>query len=43
VVENVPFKRNRKTILTGSVFTAETSGAAFKLETTWLTDYNMDF
>ena len=43
VVENVPFKRNRKTILTGSVFTAETSGAAFKLETAWLSDYNMDF
>lgn len=43
VVENVPFKRNRKTILTGSVFTADTSGAAFKLETAWLTDYNMDF
>ena len=43
VVNNVPFKRNRATILTGAVFTAGTSGAGFKLETTWLSDYNMDF
>lgn len=43
VVENVPFKRNRKTILTGSVFTADTSGAAFKLETAWLEDKTVDF
>ena len=43
VVENVPFKRNRKTILTGSVFTADTSGAAFTLETAWLEDKTVDF
>ncbi len=43
VVNNVPFKRNRVTKLTGAVFTAGTSGAGFKLETTWLSDYNMDF
>ena len=43
VVENVPFKRNRKTILTGSVFTADTSGAAFKLETAWLEDKTVEF
>jgi hypothetical protein len=43
VVNNVPFKRNRVTKLTGAVFTAGTSGAGFKLETDWLSDYNMDF
>ena len=35
-IENVPFKRNRKTTLQGNLFTAGTSSAAF--ETAWLTD-----
>ena len=43
VVENVPFKRNRQTILRGKVFTAGTSGAAFTLETAWLEDKTVDF
>lgn len=43
VVNNVPFKRNRVTKLTGAVFTADASTAGFKLETDWLSDYNMDF
>ena len=43
VVNNVPFKRNRKTILQGAIFTAEASAAAFKLETSWLDDETIDF
>ena len=43
VVSNVPFKRTRATILSGAVFTAGTSGAAFKLETDWLTDETVNF
>ena len=43
LVNNVPFKRNRQTILRGAVFTAETSGASFTLETDWLTDETVDF
>ena len=43
VVENVPFKRNRQTILRGKVFTAGTSGVAFTLETAWLEDKTVDF
>ncbi len=42
-VTNVPFKRNRQTILTGAVFTAEASSAAFKLETSWLDDETVTF
>ena len=37
-VNNVPFKRNRKTTLRGNIFTAGTSSAGFQLETSWLTD-----
>lgn len=42
VVSNVPFKRNRMTVLTGSVYSADASGD-FTVETDWLDDYNMDF
>lgn len=42
VVSNVPFKRNRMTVLTGSVYSADVSGD-FTVETDWLDDYNMDF
>lgn len=35
-VEDVPFKRNRKTTLRGALFTASASSAAFQLETSWL-------
>ena len=45
VVENVPFKRNRKTKLTGSVYPTEASARAgsFQVDTEWLTDYNGTF
>ena len=42
-VEDVPFKRNRKTILRGAIFTASSSAASFQLETDWLTDETIDF
>ena len=43
VVNNVPFKRNRKTILRGAIFMADASAAAFKLETSWLDDETVNF
>ena len=43
VVNDVPFKRNRKTILRGAIFTADASAAAFKLETSWLDDETVNF
>lgn len=43
VVENVPLKRNRKTTLTGAMFTAPTSTAAFKVETAWLDGNTVSF
>lgn len=43
VVNNVPLKRNRQTILRGNVFTADASAAAFKLETSWLDDETVNF
>lgn len=43
VVENVPLKRNRMTTLTGAMFTAPTSTAAFKVETTWLDGNTVSF
>lgn len=35
VIRNVPLKRNRKTILSGPVFSPSTSAASFSLETDW--------
>lgn len=42
VVANVPFKRNRQTVLSGSIYSAGVSDD-FTVETDWLDDYNMDF
>lgn len=42
-VEDVPFKRNRKTTLRGAIFTVGTSAAAFQLETSWLTEETVNF
>lgn len=42
-VEDVPFQRNRKTILRGAIFTAAASAASFQLETGWLDDETIDF
>ena len=42
-IENVPFKRNRKTKLTGAMYTNEALSATFKVETAWLSDYTDNF
>lgn len=43
VIEDVPFKRNRVTRLTGPVFSASASSAAFTFETAWLEDKVINF
>lgn len=43
VIPNVPLKRNRQTTLTGAVFTADESAAAFQLETEWITGNTVEF
>ena len=42
-VPNVPFKRNRKTILTGPMYTNTGVTGTFQVETDWLTGTNLDF
>lgn len=43
VVTNVPFKLNRCTKLTGSIYSASSSAGSFQLETGWIEDYNLSF
>lgn len=42
-VENVQFKRNRVTKLTGNMYTSESVGSSFQLETEWLPDHIHNF
>lgn len=42
-VPNVSLKRNRKTILSGAIFTANASSAAVSVETGWLEDNTVNF
>lgn len=42
-VNNVPFKRNRVTILTGAMYTNDAVSGAFQLETAWLTKEDVAF
>ena len=42
-IENVPFKRNRKTILTGAMYSNEALSGTFQVETVWLADENGSF
>ena len=42
-VENVPFKRNRVTILTGAMYTNDAVNGGFQLETAWLTKEDVAF
>jgi len=43
VVNDVPFKRNRKTILIGSMYTNESVNSAFQLNTDWITENTVNF
>lgn len=43
VVENVPFKRNRATVLTGAVYTNSSISGLFLVNTDWMSDYNINF
>lgn len=42
-VKDVPFKRNRLTRLTGSMYSNDAVSGSFQLETVWLTDVNVNF
>ena len=42
-IENVPFKRNRKTVLTGPMYNAVNMVGSFLVETDWLDDFNIPF
>ena len=42
LAENVPLKRNRKTVLSGALFTAATSTFSFRLDTGWLEDHTVN-
>ena len=44
VITDVPFKRNRKTVLSGAMFTSSANSAAsLKLDTDWLDPVEIDF
>lgn len=42
-VENVPFKRNRVTKLTGAMYTNESLSASFQIDSDWLPAYESSF
>jgi hypothetical protein len=42
-VNDVPFKRNRVTKLTGAMYTNSGIGGTFNIETAWLDDENINF
>lgn len=42
-VTDVPFKRNRTTILTGNVFTAGSNVSSITINSDWLDSHNVDF
>ena len=42
-VTDVPFKRNRRTKLTGALYSASASAGSFQVNTTWLDDHNVNF
>ncbi len=42
VVNNVPFKRNRTTILSGNLFTAETNVSSITINSDWIDSYESD-
>ena len=42
-VNDVPFKRNRMTVLTGALYSASATVGSFQVNSDWLGDYNMNF
>ncbi len=42
-IQNVPFKRNRRTILTGAIYTNSSTGGSFQVDPDWQKDYNGTF
>ena len=42
-IPDVPFKRNRRTILTGPLFSSQVNTSTFQLETAWLPDATLTF
>lgn len=42
-IQDVPFKRNRRTILTGPLFSSQVNTSTFQLETAWLPDATLTF
>ena len=42
-VKDVPFKRNRRTVLTGPMYTNFDVAGSFQISTEWLTDANVSF
>ena len=42
-LQNVPFRRNRKTTISGALFTAASSNAAISFETSWLDGVTVNF
>ncbi len=42
-VPNVPFKRNRRTILTGAMYTNDAVKGSFQVENAWLGNENVNF
>ena len=42
-VQNVPFKRNRITKLSGAMYTNSSTGGSFQLSTDWETEYSGSF
>ena len=42
-IQNVPLKRNRRTILTGAIYTNSSTGGSFQVDPDWPEDYNDTF
>ena len=42
-IRDVPFKRNRRTILTGAIYTNSSTGGSFQVDPDWPEDYNDTF
>ena len=43
VVNDVPMKRNRCTVLSGKLFSTDATASGFTIDADWIDDYNVDF